>query len=1009
MSSTAASAQSASTSSFVTSLIVNSALAGGELAAFIGLRRWLKAIYEPRTYIPPKDAQAPALGKHIFYPIWQIIISDPQEILRKNGVDPYVFVRFLIMMAKATIPIWLVSWIVLLPIDTANSHVLGKSGLDRFTFGNVSKDKTSRYWAHLVMVYVFDFWIIWLLWGEMKHWLVIRQRHLINPSHSRLAQANTVLVTGIPKHLLSEEKLAQLFSHLPGGVKRIWLNRNLKEMPDIHDRRNYALQKLESAQVSLIKYALKYKHSREKKTEKLEKKSKPIPEALSGPVNPQMISNNHNTTQTTSSVNGSVDLSNIESGHGAQQVFTSPSDLGQADQLVPRSKRPTHRIKPKWAPFGLGFLGIGQKVDTIEWARKEIAYCTAELARSREQLQKDIESPGTEHDKYPPLNSAFIHFNQQIAAHMAVQCLAHNQPYAMNNRYIEQSPANVIWRNLSLNQYERNVRQAISWAATLGLILLWATPVAFIGALSNITTLTEKYHWLGWINGDSFGKKVLQGVISGILPPVLLAILMELVPVILRQLAAFEGIPSRTEVEINLMTRYFLFLVIHTFFIVTLASGLISAVQQFADNPGSAATTLATQMPTASTFFITLILTQFTGTMGSLLRVVNLLLYYVRIILLGGSPRSVFTSRYRLNRPQFGETFPKITVYVVIMIGYCVISPIINGFSAAFFVFATLVYKYLYIWVIDQPPSQDTGGKFFPKAITHVFVGLYVQQVCLAAMFFLVRNDQGKATCVPQGALMVVLIVLTIAIQYTIIVSYSPLKSSLPLSLARYSFGMPHNNLDEKSASESAQVGEQTSLQLSTSREPLVSRILHHRHVKEGLLKGHKGFSNSRGKLSSQGTERPSEETTLAERDFGAEPGGDDIELGVQTTSRDHQTGISQPTPCAATIPGPPVSRIPSAATSTTSSSGREEQYFAVPGGPGVLMRKLDDGNDPNAFFHPATKEPQRIVWLPQDELGLCEAELQVNERDGIHSSCRGAWLDTKGKVHISGPPPDDI
>lgn len=46
----------------------------------------------------------------------------------------------------------------------------------------------------------------------------------------------------------------------------------------------------------------------------------------------------------------------------------------------------------------------------------------------------------------------------------------------MNNRYIEQSPANVIWRNLSLNQYERNVRQAISWAATLGLILLWATP-----------------------------------------------------------------------------------------------------------------------------------------------------------------------------------------------------------------------------------------------------------------------------------------------------------------------------------------------------------------------------------------------------------------------------------------------------------------------------------------------------------------------------------------------------
>lgn len=60
------------------------------------------------------------------------------------------------MMAKATIPIWLLSWIILLPVDTANSHVLGKSGLDRFTFGNISKDKTSRYWAHLIMVYIFN-------------------------------------------------------------------------------------------------------------------------------------------------------------------------------------------------------------------------------------------------------------------------------------------------------------------------------------------------------------------------------------------------------------------------------------------------------------------------------------------------------------------------------------------------------------------------------------------------------------------------------------------------------------------------------------------------------------------------------------------------------------------------------------------------------------------------------------------------------------------------------------
>lgn len=63
------------------------------------------------------------------------------------------------------------------------------------------------------------------MWIELQNWLVVRQRFLINPEHSKLPQANTVLVQGIPQAYLDEVKLEQLFSHLPGGVKRIWLNR----------------------------------------------------------------------------------------------------------------------------------------------------------------------------------------------------------------------------------------------------------------------------------------------------------------------------------------------------------------------------------------------------------------------------------------------------------------------------------------------------------------------------------------------------------------------------------------------------------------------------------------------------------------------------------------------------------------------------------------------------------------------------------------------------------------
>lgn len=75
--------------------------------------------------------------------------------MRKNGVDPYLFLRFIGMLVKGLVPIWIMSWVVLMPIDTARMQT-GKDGLDQFTFGNIAKNQQSRYWAHLVMVYVFN-------------------------------------------------------------------------------------------------------------------------------------------------------------------------------------------------------------------------------------------------------------------------------------------------------------------------------------------------------------------------------------------------------------------------------------------------------------------------------------------------------------------------------------------------------------------------------------------------------------------------------------------------------------------------------------------------------------------------------------------------------------------------------------------------------------------------------------------------------------------------------------
>lgn len=97
-----------------------------------------------------------------------------------------------------------------------------------------------------------------------------------------------------------------------------------------------------------------------------------------------------------------------------------------------------------------------------------------------------------------------------------------------------------------------------------------------------------------------------------------------------------------------------------------------------------------------------------------------------------------------------------------IAITYSVISPVINGLAFVTFVLFYFLWKYLFLWQLDQPRSSDSGGLFYPRALQHVFVGLYLQQICLAALFFLARDQNNKASAIPEGALMIVLIVLTV-------------------------------------------------------------------------------------------------------------------------------------------------------------------------------------------------------------------------------------------------------
>lgn len=166
----------------------------------------------------------------------------------------------------------------------------------------------------------------------------------------------------------------------------------------------------------------------------------------------------------------------------------------------------------------------------------------------------------------------------------------------MGKSYVEIAPANVIWRNLSMNTYEQNIRRALSYGATFGLILVWTFPGTsywrqHVGHPLNAvqlhlsvpcrtrTSSSRSIH--GWAGSPAIrAGRPCSGALSTVSCPRSCSPcsccsfrrssdvsrytghIWRLCADSATELAAFEGIPSKTGVELDVMTRYFIFLVI---------------------------------------------------------------------------------------------------------------------------------------------------------------------------------------------------------------------------------------------------------------------------------------------------------------------------------------------------------------------------------------------------------------------------------------------------------------
>ncbi|KAK4985660.1 hypothetical protein LTR50_005812 [Elasticomyces elasticus] len=640
---------------------------------------------------------------------------------------------------------------------------------------------------------------------------------------------------------------------------------------------------------------------------------------------------------------------------------------------------------------------VGKKIDKIHWLRKE-------LARLNVEIEQDQSRP----EDFPLMNSAFIQFNHQVAAHMACQCLSHHIPQNMAPRVVEISPRDVVWDNMSIKWWERYLRTALVWAISVGLIILYAIPVSITSFIAKANQLAHTISWLAWI---ATLPGWLIAVIQGLVPPLLLTLILLLVPLIFGLMVRYQGVPTGKATEMGVQDFYFLFLFIQVFFVVTLSGGLTSFFTTLTSNPTGITAELAQDLPKAANYFFSyLFINALSNSAGALLQTVTLLMAFLWAPIVDSTPRQKWARETTLQNVAWGAFFPPFTNFAVIGLIYSVIAPFMLVFMLIIFSLFWIVYRYNVLYVYSF--RNDTGGLLFPRAVNQLFTGLYVLELCLIGIFFLARDPNGNVSNLPHAIVMIVVLLATIAYQVLLNDAFQPLFRYLPITLEDEAVIRDEEYARAKGWVE-AQEEEEQELARQDEAVDVQDRLEEQERREEEVER----FAEDREKVEMAERRRSRQSST--------------IDTDVEAASvRQRSTTHSQP---AATSPWhadrwrkptlqtvkAPILRLRHLATdghASDSNAGPLRSGAGPPGTPSYRHRtttthrtdpnpdienqkasealfsafadELEDLNPAErdvlvdyAFLHAALRAKRPVVWIPRDELGVSDDEVRRTER----------------------------
>lgn len=648
---------------------------------------------------------------------------------------------------------------------------------------------------------------------------------------------------------------------------------------------------------------------------------------------------------------------------------------------------------------------IGKKVDAIYYCRKELARLNVEIADDQ-----------AHEERFPLMNSAFIQFNHQVAAHMACQSISHHIPRQMAPRTVEVNPQYVLWDNLTMKWWERYLRMFGVIIVIVALVVFWGIPVSFTGALSQVKTLTDELPWLGWINSL---PKWLISFIQGVLPPAFLAILFVVLPITLRFLAGLTGTTTSGERELLVQNFYFAFVFVQLFLVVSISTGITTAIEELINDPISIPATLAKNLPKSANYFFSYMILQALSISSGTLLQIGAVVIIIFLRFLDTTPREK-VSRV-LARPgiNWGTMIPVYTNFGAIGIIYSVVSPLILIMMLITFSLFWFTYRYQMIYV--SYAKAETNGLIFPKAVNQLFTGLYFLELCLIGLFFLQRDTNDNVVCFPHAIIMIVTLVFTVIYQVILNRAFGPLFTYLPITFEDEAVQRDEEwQRAQASRWEKENPDHVSLLAQQDAKQTAEERELAHLEEQDRWDRKQRESSYEPGSYELNDMNK-NQSTTNG---FSASP--ERSRRKSNWANNSHRNSKSRSRSQVRLVSKKHKRKDPLDTLTSALKSGLDDVTRPVRDIEAQILPSknlFDDIDDeladiePEArqklikrsFQHPATRAIQPAIWIPQDDVGVAKDEIQRTSAytKRIWITSVNARLNASGSVMYRGLPPD--